>query len=156
MPEIEPAESVTTSTRRDLVKAAARWNKISEDCYEVADHKDGGPGIRATADAAMMASSYAYVLAAVLKIAEQELNPGAAELLAENAAMLLENGDCDQLNADVTPGGHKCSFPCNPPGGTMWAPGPCTICGKTWDRAQAEKALAEAQAAMAATEASHA
>lgn len=47
---------------------------------------------------------------------------------------------------------HKCSFPCNPPGGTFFAPGPCVTCGKTFERAQAEKLLAEALAAMDATE----
>lgn len=46
---------------------------------------------------------------------------------------------------------HEHSFPCNPPGGSFWAPGPCTMCGITWDRAQAERLLQEAQAAMAAT-----
>lgn len=25
------------------------------------------------------------------------------------------------------------SFPCNPPGGTLWAPGPCEQCGMPWD-----------------------
>jgi hypothetical protein len=43
---------------------------------------------------------------------------------------------------------HEHSFPCNPPGGTFWAPGPCSICGKTWELAQAEKAMAGAHAAM--------
>jgi len=46
---------------------------------------------------------------------------------------------------------HDCSFPCNPPGGTIFAPGPCE-CGKTYDRAQAETLLAEAVKAMNATE----
>lgn len=65
-------------------------------------------------------------------------------------------------NADAGPApvtgedAHECSFPVNPPGGTMWNPGPCSVCGKTWDRSQAELALAEGQAAMAETEAADA
>lgn len=31
----------------------------------------------------------------------------------------------------------------------MWNPGPCRGCGKSWDQLQAEKQLAEAQAALA-------
>jgi hypothetical protein len=46
---------------------------------------------------------------------------------------------------------HKCLFPCNPPGGSFFAPGPCA-CGKTYARSQAEQMLAEALAAMDATE----
>lgn len=65
-------------------------------------------------------------------------------------------GDCaDELErfvASVVGGQHKHAFPCNPPGGTMQAPGPCRICGITWDRAQAEKQLREAQEAMAAVD----
>ena len=49
-------------------------------------------------------------------------------------------------------GEHEHRFPCNPPGGTFWAPGPCVVCGKTYERAQAERQLKEAQAAMEATE----
>jgi len=53
------------------------------------------------------------------------------------------------MSTTETTAGHEHSFPC-PPGGTFWAPGPCSICGKTWDRAQAERQLREAQEAMAA------
>jgi len=48
--------------------------------------------------------------------------------------------------------GHECSFPVQPPEGTFSAPGPCRACGKTYDRAQAERLLAEAVEAMNATE----
>ena len=51
---------------------------------------------------------------------------------------------------------HEHTHGVQPPEGTIWAPGPCRTCGKTWVRVQAEKALAEAQAAMAATEATDA
>jgi hypothetical protein len=47
---------------------------------------------------------------------------------------------------------HKHVHGVQPPEGTIWNPGDCRICGKTWKRIQAEKALAEAQAAMAETE----
>ena len=46
---------------------------------------------------------------------------------------------------------HECSFPVQPPHGSLDAPGPCA-CGKTWERAQAEQMLKEAVAAMNATE----
>ena len=46
---------------------------------------------------------------------------------------------------------HVCSFPVQPPHGTILDPGPCE-CGKTFARAQAEKQLREALAAMDATE----
>jgi len=47
---------------------------------------------------------------------------------------------------------HEHEFPVQPPEGSILAPGPCRACGKTWDRAQAERQLREAQAAMEATE----
>jgi hypothetical protein len=46
---------------------------------------------------------------------------------------------------------HECSFPVQPPHGSLHAPGPCG-CGKTWERAQAERILEKAVAAMNATE----
>jgi hypothetical protein len=56
---------------------------------------------------------------------------------------------------EITP--HEHSHPCNPPGGTMWEPGPCSVCGKSYDLAVAEAQLARAQAAVeAAKETSHA
>lgn len=41
----------------------------------------------------------------------------------------------------VTP--HKHGFPCNPPGGTFWSPGPCE-CGKTYDQNTADQMLTRA------------
>lgn len=52
----------------------------------------------------------------------------------------------------TTPSEHECRFPVNPPGGSFFAPGPCQGCGKTYPRSQAEQMLAEALAAMDATE----
>jgi hypothetical protein len=51
---------------------------------------------------------------------------------------------------DTTP--HQCEFPLQPPEGSLLNPGPCRTCGRTWARDVAARALAEAQAAMAATE----
>jgi hypothetical protein len=59
--------------------------------------------------------------------------------------------ELERLTAAAFGGEHKCAFPCNPPGGSFWAPGPCLICGKTYERSQAERQMAEAQAAMEAT-----
>ena len=44
---------------------------------------------------------------------------------------------------------HKHSHPVQPPLGTLRHPGPCTVCGKSWARVQAEKQLREAQDALA-------
>jgi len=49
----------------------------------------------------------------------------------------------------VTP--HRCSFPCQPPRGSLQNPGPCE-CGKTFERNKAESMLATALKWMAATE----
>jgi hypothetical protein len=38
---------------------------------------------------------------------------------------------------------HEHRFPCNPPGGTLARPGPCT-CGKTYDQNTADRMLAGA------------
>jgi hypothetical protein len=51
----------------------------------------------------------------------------------------------------TAPSPHECSFPVQPPDGSFLAPGPCE-CGKTFARARAEEMLAEANAAMAATD----
>ena len=51
------------------------------------------------------------------------------------------------MSTTETTQAHEHAFPCNPPGGTFWDPGPCQ-CGKTWAMAQAEKAVAGARAAM--------
>jgi len=111
MPEIKTEDGPVTALRRTLVQAASHWNNVSERNYELAeklDKTDGdvipaGAPAREFAGAAMMASSYSYVLAALLKVAEQELADGAAELLADEVRCLLENGDFDRINADVMP-----------------------------------------------------
>lgn len=54
--------------------------------------------------ACMMAASYAYTLAAVLRLAG-DLGPEVARKLATAADDILVNGDFEDLNADVTPQG---------------------------------------------------
>src|ERR1700689_5388755 len=44
---------------------------------------------------------------------------------------------------------HKHRFPCNPPGGSFLNPGPCE-CGKTYPQDEADRALTEASALVAA------
>jgi hypothetical protein len=44
---------------------------------------------------------------------------------------------------------HKHAFPVQPPEGSLAAPGPCRVCGKTWARAEAERQLKEVQAVLA-------
>jgi len=149
--------------RRELAGEALTFRKQMKPHQAVVfaaqeKHEDVPPAEREAYIGCLMAANYAYTLAAILRVAG-DFGQEVCERLACVADDILTNGDDRERNADVMPPDpadgkdHECSFPCNPPGGTMWAPGPCTICGKTWDRAQAEKALAEAQAAMAATEA---
>ena len=49
-------------------------------------------------------------------------------------------------------GEHECSFPVQPPEGSILSPGPCQ-CGKTFERDWAERRLRDAQAALDALEA---
>jgi hypothetical protein len=53
-----------------------------------------------------------------------------------------------QITNTETTQAHEHAFPVQPPEGSIWAPGRCRICGKTWELAQAEKAMAGALAAM--------
>jgi len=52
--------------------------------------------------------------------------------------------------------GHEHAFPVQPPDGGLRDPGPCRICGITYNRARAERRLREAQAALAALDAAEA
>lgn len=52
------------------------------------------------------------------------------------------------MSTTETTQAHEHAFPVQPPEGSMWAPGRCRECGKTWELAQAENAMAGAQAAM--------
>lgn len=70
-----------------------------------------------------------------------------AKANAEAMRRQLAEETLERAEAAAEP--HECSFPCNPPGGTFWAPGPCVTCGKPYAVAQAERQLAEAQAALA-------
>jgi hypothetical protein len=103
MPEINTNNDSVTDLRRDLVKAAIHWSAVSKRAFEAAERNRDDSHARETGGAAMMASSYAYVLAAILKVAYQELADDAAPLLASEAQMLLDNGDFGNLNADVMP-----------------------------------------------------
>lgn len=153
--------------RRELASESAMFHKrmkphleVTHELYET--KRAGRPAREPTAaenDAytgCLMAGNYAYTLAAVLQLAGEAFGQEVAERLACVADDILINGDDHDRNADVMPpedgAAHKCGFPVQPPAGSWLNPGPCEVCGKTWDRAQAERALAEAQAAMAATE----
>lgn len=47
------------------------------------------------------------------------------------------------MSTTETTQAHEHAFPCNPPGGTFWDPGPCQ-CGKTYDQNTADRMLREA------------
>lgn len=47
---------------------------------------------------------------------------------------------------------HEHAFPVQPPEGSWLKPGPCRVCGKTYERHEAERMAAEAQALLEATE----
>lgn len=100
-------------------------------------------------------------MASDLRMDVQPYGDGRVLLTIGGLSMTLEADAADKLRevlgraampgqpAPDVHGPHECSFPCNPPGGTFWNPGPCKTCGKPYVVAQAEAQLAEAQAALA-------
>lgn len=104
--------------RRELVKSSLMWDKLHSPywdatyAYLVAKRAAvaGSEPVRPDqaifdADAAsMMASSYAYTLAAVIALAQKNFGDEVAQALASVADDLLINGDDDPgWNADVMP-----------------------------------------------------
>lgn len=98
--------SSLTEFRRQLMAAAESWGKQKEGYFEQVHAQPPAETSRVTLDAyagTMMAGSYAYTLAAVLGLAEREFGPQIARRLASAADDILENGDFDDMNADVKP-----------------------------------------------------
>jgi hypothetical protein len=92
--------------RRGLMAAAVHHHGVADE-YGVAYDKPREERSRPDMDAhagSLMASSYAYTLAAVLGYAVRELGPQTARILANVADDILANGDDMDLNADVKPG----------------------------------------------------
>lgn len=90
------ADDKLTEFRRQLVKTSQMWHdRFQKSLGEDDDFSKANPG-------ELMAGSYAYTLAAVLKVAEIELGPEAARQLGRIAEEILENGDFDDWNADVS------------------------------------------------------
>lgn len=87
--------------RRELMADAEQWHKAGDAYFR--QRKDDAKAAGAYAPS-RMAGVYAYALAAVLGVAERELGPQTARRLADVADDILENGDDDDLNADVRPG----------------------------------------------------
>jgi hypothetical protein len=92
--------------RRGLMSAAVHWNDVADQYGAVWDRPRGErPAAELDAHAgSLMAGAYAYTLAAILRVAEEELGPQSARRLATIADDMLTNGDDDDLNADVKPG----------------------------------------------------
>lgn len=115
-------ESIT-DFRRTLVQSALMWDKTGEpyrtamfawlDEWRAAEKAGSKEPVRPPqavrdADAAcMMASSYAYTLAAVIRLAGERFGQEAARILANAADDILVNGDFDSPNADVLPDGES-------------------------------------------------
>ena len=97
--------------RRQLVQSSATWEATMRPHWDAVMHArqtgesaDSVPeSVRDAAAAAMMASSYSYTLAAVIKMAEQEFGAEVAHALANTADDILTNGDDSCWNADVMP-----------------------------------------------------
>jgi hypothetical protein len=96
--------------RRCLAKAYLQWGQDREKYGKLvypSRREDGGKPTDAERDAyaaSMMAASYAYTLAAVIKLAGQDFGQEVALALANEADNLLMNGDDDPgWNADVIP-----------------------------------------------------
>lgn len=95
--------------RRDLVKGHVGWEKTCQTYFEpvMGARRTGRTPTEAERDAyagSLMAASYSYTLAAVLKLAEQEFGAEVAHTLACEAEELLNNGDAEPgWNADVWP-----------------------------------------------------
>jgi hypothetical protein len=92
--------------RRGLMSAAVYHHKVAGE-YEAVWDKPRGERLKSECDAhagSLMAGSYAYVLAAVLRVAAEEFGPQTARRLADVADCILADGDGEDLNADVKPG----------------------------------------------------
>lgn len=94
--------------RRDLTSAADHWREVAGQ-YRQKAHGETPPAEVARADrdayaGCLMACSYSYTLAAILRVAADDFGPETARRLAAVADDILTNGDDSDLNADVKPG----------------------------------------------------
>ena len=95
--------------RRDLMADATAWHAMLSE-YRKLMYDRGTPreeipeSAHDAHHASLMAWQYAYALAAVLKVAEIDFGPETARRLACVADDIGQNGDEDDLNADVAPG----------------------------------------------------
>lgn len=107
----EPGDAIShdyvTELRRELVKAAQSYRKVSTEYFTGMQGRKRDEVTDAERDAYMgtlMACTYSYVLAAILRVAEEDLGTQSARRLASVAGDMLEDGDSGDLNADVKPG----------------------------------------------------
>jgi hypothetical protein len=95
--------------RRAFMADSQAWGRIRDRWSPLGENPDTSPeaagrAVRDAHIAALAAGQYAYLLAALLGFAERVLGPQIARELASLADNLLENGDDQDLNADVRPG----------------------------------------------------
>jgi hypothetical protein len=107
-----PYHPTVTDLRTELMRSAENWHRLerpywdqvsaSMDRRRTDPNAEPVPSSVAHAQAGlMMASSYAYTLAAVLGIAERQFGPQVARRLAFWADDILTNGDSEDHNADL-------------------------------------------------------
>jgi hypothetical protein len=96
--------------RSELVKSYSAFGADAEKYSKIvfAHRREGGrkptDAERDAYGASLMASGYAYTLAAIIKLAEQDFGPEVAHALANEADNILTNGDGrEEWNADVMP-----------------------------------------------------
>lgn len=80
--------------RRELIRPYVAYQRIYEENQNV-------PGL--LRQAALSASTYAYIVAGILKFAADEFGEETSRALAHQVDELLQNGDDLDLNADVMP-----------------------------------------------------
>jgi hypothetical protein len=106
-----------TDLRRELVEASGQYRKIGEPHWAAvlayldaawvakqAGKPEPARPSRAVMDADVglrMAASYAYTLAAILRLAGDRFGPEVQQVLASAADDILTNGDGNDLNTDI-------------------------------------------------------
>lgn len=86
--------------RASLVKTSAAYFKVSEDTPPTAGDMTSAHAHRGN----VMAGTYAYTLAAAIKLVEEAHGPDAADEIASRIEDILVNGDDADTNADVSAG----------------------------------------------------
>ncbi len=91
--------------RRDLMSASMMWQARADALFPVIENADTATEVEKIAlTSSLMAANYSYVLAAVLGIAQAQSPDAFAKHLAFEIDEMLNNGDDEDYNSDVTTG----------------------------------------------------